>query len=630
MTTKGAYENRRTLHTRLTILRVAAAVTVGVLAVVFWVLQILEHARYRDIADNQHVKTISLRAPRGVLFDRNGKVLVENGYSFTISVVRELSPNPDHNVDQTLHRLADLTGIDEGRAKDEVKRHKRDALFRPIPLISNASMDQVSAVLARKLEMQEVIVQQEPTRRYPLGGLGAHLFGYVGEIQDAQLDRPDFAGLPSGSIVGQAGLERTYNATLMGQDGRKEVAVNSSGREITEMGEEDPVDGNRLQLTIDYDLQRAVEDAFKSKDFAGGAMLIDPNNGEVLAMTSQPEFDPNDFATGVDKAKWQALVNDPMRPLQDRLLQGRFSPGSTFKIVMALAALDQGIITPDFKVTCNGSINLYNHLFHCDKKEGHGTLDLRHALEQSCDVYFYQLASMMKIDTIRDYAEKLGLVGRTNIDLPSEVENIIPSTEWKMKTTGDKWYAGETISVGIGQGPVTVTPVSLAVMISEIANGGTRVTPHVVRAVDEGQGWTNVAAAPPREIFPMRPDVLEPVRDGLWLAVNGAGTGVAAKVAGHDVVGKTGTAQVVSTETAKALRGSGVNVNDNSWFVFYAPREHPTIAGVIFAEHAGWGATGAAPIARYALETYFAKQEKRALPTLTVTPEGTLVVNVAK
>jgi penicillin-binding protein 2 len=626
MTTPGAYENRRLLHSRMNVLRVGAAVGVGVLVVVFWVLQVVEHARYYDIAENQHVRTIALRAPRGVLFDREGRVLVENQYSFTISVVRELSPNADHNVDETLHRLALVTGIDEARAKDEVKRHKREALFRPIPLISHASMAQVSAVLARKLEMQEIVVQQEPTRVYPLGGLGAHLFGYVGEIQDAEIDRPDFAGLPSGSIVGQSGLERTYNGLLMGQDGRREVAVNSAGREISEMGEEDPVDGNRLRLTIDYDLQRAVEDAFKSRNFAGGAMLMDPNTGEVLAMTSQPEFDPNDFATGVNQSKWLALVNDPMRPLQDRLLQGRFSPGSTFKIVMALAALDAGIITPDFKVTCNGSIDLYNHIYHCDKKEGHGTLDLRQALEQSCDVYFYQLASMIKIDTIRDYAEKMGLVGKTGIDLPNEVENIIPSTEWKLRTKGEKWYAGETISVGIGQGPVEVTPVSLAVMISEVATGGNRVTPHVVQAVDDGQGWVPTVATPPKMVFPIRPEVLEPVRDGLWMAVNAEGTGVAARVAGHDVMGKTGTAQVISIQGAKIAAKAGMNVHDNSWFVFYAPREHPQIAGVVFAEHADWGATGAAPIARFALETYFAKKEGRPRPQLSVTADGALVV----
>ena len=628
MTTPGAYETRRLLHSRLDILRAGVAVGVGLLVVVFWVLQVVEHARYRDIAENQQVRTIALRAPRGVLFDRNGKVLVENTYAFTISVVRELSPRPDHNVDQTLNRLALATGIDEAAARDEVKRasRRREPLYRPIPLIEHASMAQAAAVLARKLEMPEVIVQQEPTRQYPLGGFAAHLFGYVGEIQDAEIDKPDFAGLPSGSVVGQSGLERTYNSLLMGEDGRREVAVNSAGREISEVGEEDPVDGKRMQLTIDYDLQKALEDAYKSKNFAGGAMLIDPNNGEVLAMTSQPEFDPNDFASGVDKSKWNALMNDPMKPLQDRLLQGRFSPGSTFKIVMALAALDQGIITPDYKVYCPGSITLYGHTFHCDVHTGHGSVDLRRAIAESCDVYFFQLASMMKIDTIRDYAEKMGLVGKTGIDLPSEVENIVPSTEWKLKTTGEKWYAGETISVGIGQGPVTVTPVSLAVMISEVASGGTRITPHVVKAVDQGQGFVAVPYTAPRSVFPIRPEILEPVRDGLWQAVNDGGTGVAAQVAGHDVVGKTGTAQVVSMEAAKALKGSGVNVKDNSWFVFYAPREHPEIAGVVFAEHAGFGASSAAPIAHYALETYFAKKEGRPLPTLTVTEDGTMVV----
>src|SRR5579863_3811262 len=228
MTTPGAYENRRVLQSRLNVLRVGAAVSVGLLAVVFWVLQVVEHGPYQNIADNQHVKTIALRAPRGVLYDRNGKVLVENAYSFTISVVRELSPNPDHNVDQTIHRLALATGIDEAQALAEVKRHKKEALFRPIPLIERASLAQVAAVSARRLEMQEIVVEQEPTRSYPLGGFGAHLFGYVGEIQDAELDRPDFVGLPAGAIVGQAGIERTYNSELMGEDGRREVAVNSA------------------------------------------------------------------------------------------------------------------------------------------------------------------------------------------------------------------------------------------------------------------------------------------------------------------------------------------------------------------------------------------------------------------
>jgi penicillin-binding protein 2 len=303
-----------------------------------------------------------------------------------------------------------------------------------------------------------------------------------------------------------------------------------------------------------------------------------------------------------------------MKPLQNRLLQGRYSPGSTFKVLMAVAALSEGVINPDFKVTCTGSKDFYGHTFHCDKKEGHGTLDLRHAIEQSCNVYFYTVASMMKIDTIRRYAELLGLATKSGIDLPGEVESIVPSTEWKMRTAHEKWYAGETISVGIGQGQVSVTPISLAVMVSTIANGGTIVTPHVAKAVDLGQGWTNLSTTPPRTLFKIPPEVLQPVQDGMWLTVNGAGTAAAIKVIGHNLSGKTGTAQVVSDEKRKAYAAAGMNAKPHAWFEFFAPREDPEISGAVMAEHGGWGAEAAVPIVKFVLDTYFAKKEGRPLP----------------
>jgi len=638
--TSRNFADRRGLQSRLLALRIVAIVSCALLAVGFWVLQIVEHDRYLQIAENQHLKTIPLRAPRGVLFDRNNKVLVENTYSFTITVLRDLSTNPDHNVDQTVRLLASVTGLDEARTLEEVRKHRREPLYRPIPIIEHATMAQVSAVMARQLEMPEVVVQQEPTRTYPAGGMAAHLFGYVGEIQQDQLEKAEFSGLQSGAIIGQAGLEKTYNELLTGQDGKRDVAVNSKGREIPAlaMGEESPpIDGARLQLTIDADLQRALEEAFQANGFAGAGMFLDPRTGEVLAITSQPEYDPNDFAGGLNRAKWNKLNADPLKPLQDRLLQGRYQPGSTFKIVMSIAALSEGLITPDFKVYCPGKATIYDHVYNCDKKEGHGTLDLRQAIAQSCDVYFYQLAAMMNarlkgIDTIHEYAAQLGLTDRTGIDLPGEAAGLVASTEWRMRTAGQKWYAGETISVGIGQGPVSVTPIALGTMMSAIATGGTLATPHVVKAVDTGAGWTPVPRpASPRPVFPIKPEVLEPVRDGLWAAVNGEGTAFAARVAGHDVVGKTGTAQVVSSEMAKAMAAakSAVNVRDNSWFVCYASRDNPEIAGVVFAEHGGWGATAAAPIARYVLGTYYAKKEGRPLPTMTVAANGQFTINGA-
>jgi penicillin-binding protein 2 len=480
-------------------------------------------------------------------------------------------------------------------------------------MIEHASFEQVAAVAARKLELPEVVVQRVPTRSYPQGGFAAHLFGYVSEIQEAQLERVEYTGLQSGAIVGQSGLERSYNSDLMGKDGARYVAVNSRGRELEERGEDEPTDGARLQLTIDYDLQRALEEAYKSQDASGAAVFLDPRSGEVLAMTSQPEFDPNDFSNGLERGKWEQLIKDPKKPMTNRLLQGRYSPGSTFKILMATAALSEGVITPDTKFYCPGSAVFYGRVFHCDKKEGHGTLDLRHAIEQSCNVYFYNVANLMKIDTIHKYAEMLGLVGKTGIDLPGELESFVPSTEWKMKTFHEKWYPGETISVGIGQGSVSVTPIALATMITSVGNGGTRIVPHVAKAVDVGQGWQPISAPAPKSVFPIPPNVLGPVHDGLWLVVNGAGTGSRARIVGKDVSGKTGTAQVVGNEN-KAAAGKSMDVRDNAWFEFFAPRDTPEISGVVFVEHAGHGGVVSAPIAKHVMETYFAKKEGRPLP----------------
>ncbi len=611
MQTTGSFEDRRGFEIRLSVLITVTAVCFAVLAISFWVLQVAEHEKYKEMADNNFLRTIPLRAPRGVLFDRDGKLLVENKSSFTIAVIRERS----RNVSEAITRLAAATGLEPARLQDVMLRHRRDPLFAPIPVIEHASFAQVAAVTARKLELPEVVVQQVPTRSYPVDALAAHLFGYVSEIQESQLDRQEYAGMPSGAIVGQAGLEKSYNQRLMGTDGDRNVVVNSVGREIEELNEDPPVDGQRLQLTIDYDLQRALEEAFHAEGAAGAAVFMNPKTGEILAMTSLPAFDPNAFANGIDRSTWARLNNDPLLPLQDRLIQGKYQPGSTFKAVITTAALSEGIITPDFKVTCPGYATFYGHTFQCDRHEAHGTLDLRHAIAESCNVYFYTVGNMLKIDQIHEYAEKLGLTGKTGIDLPNEVESLVPSTEWKMKTTGEKWYPGETISVAIGQGQVSVTPISLATMITTVANGGTVVTPHVVKAFDDGQGWQSTEPPRPRSLFTFPPGVLQPLRDGLWLAVNGGGTAGRAKIEGRDVAGKTGTAQVISKE-GKAASKSGADLRDNSWFEFFAPVGDAEISGVVFVEHGGYGAASAVPVAKYVLSTYFAKKDGKPLPTL--------------
>jgi len=613
MLTPAAFEDRQTLNQRLLVLRIAVVACLVMLAVAFWVLQVLKYETYAELAQNNQLRTIPLRAPRGVLYDRNGKVLVQNSYSYTIVLVREQSPTP-RDLGDAVKRLAAATGADEGRVADIVRRHRNDASFQPIPVIEHATFEQVAAVMARKYELPEIEVQRVPTRTYPEGGFAAHLFGYVSEVSEAQLARAEYADLEPGAIVGQSGLERTYNPRLMGKDGAKYVAVNSKGRELAERGMDEAVEGARLQLTIDYDMQHALEEAYKSQGYAGAAVFMDPRTGEILAMTSQPEYDPNDFANGLERGKWEQLNTDPLKPLQNRLLQGKYSPGSTFKILMATAALSEGVIKPETTFYCPGTATFYGRVFHCDKKDGHGTLDLRHAIEKSCNVYFYNVAYRMNIDVIHKYAQLLGLVGKTGIDLPGEVDSLVPSTEWKMKTFKERWYPGETISVGIGQGSVSVTPISMATMITTVANGGTVVTPHVAKAVDVGQGWQSLDPPKPRSIFPLAPDVSGPVHDGLWMVVNGAGTGSRARIDGKDVSGKTGTAQVISNEGKAAAGKSEADLRDNAWFVFFAPRDNPEISGVVFVEHAGHGGVASAPIAKYVMETYFANKEHRPLP----------------
>ena len=424
-------------------------------------------------------------------------------------------------------------------------------------MIPDATLAQVAAVTARRLdfELPDVIVQEVPTRQYPDEAMAAHLIGYVGEANEEQMESD---GVTTGSIVGQFGVERVYNKLLMGDDGARRVVVNSVGREIRTLEEIPPVQGRRVQLTINYAMQKAAEEAFRAYGYWGSAVVLEPKTGEVLTLTSLPAFDPNDFATGIDRATWDALNTDKLRPLQNRAIQGRYQPGSTFKIVVATAALEEGVITPERTIYCPGGGTFYGRFFKCHLAGGHGNVDLRHAIEKSCNTYFYTVGNMLGVDKMYKWSEKLGLALKSGIDLPNEQESIVPSTEWKLKRNNERWYPGETISVAIGQGQLAVTPMSMAVMMATVANGGTRVVPRLVKAYDEGKGWKPVQPPPsPFAPFVMKPETISAVRDGLWLAVNGAGTAGRGRIAGRDVAGKTGTAQVIS------LRGQGTRARQD-------------------------------------------------------------------
>jgi penicillin-binding protein 2 len=611
MTTNLLPDDRRSLTLRLSVLQYAVAAAFALLAVGFWIFQIAQHEKFREMAENNQLRRLPLPAPRGVLLDRSGKVLVENQDTRNIAIVREQTKD----VGDVLRTLADATGVSEAQLRDTLSRRRREPSYRPIVLIENATPEQYIAVMARRLELPGVIAEPVPSRRYPESDMAAHLFGYVGEVTPAQMQRPEYDGMEPGTIVGQAGVELAYNKMLMGTDGSKTVVVNSVGREIKELEKQLPTTGRPLQLTLDSDLQKATEDAYTAAGFNGAAIVLDPSNGEVLAFTSRPAYDPNEFAAGIKPAAWNALTSDSLKPLQNRALQSRYPPGSTFKPAVGLAGLEEGVITPNFTVHCSGSANFYGRSFACWKKGGHGTVNLKTAIEQSCDVFFYTVGNMLGIDRINKWATLLGLGVKSNIDLPNELVGLVPSSQWKQETRHEKWYAGETISVAIGQGQVNVTPVSMAVYASTLANGGTRITPHIIKAADDGTGLKPLPEPAPQSTIDVSAEKLEAIRQGMWGVINGGGTGGRARIDGHDVCGKTGTAQVVSNANRRLLQAKykDVDYRDNGWFIFFAPRDHPTIAGVVFLEH-GLHGPNAAAVAHHILATYFAKVDGKPLP----------------
>ena len=623
MTSPLQPDDRRHLGTRLSAMQFVVSGVFAALAVAFWIFQVAQHQKFSEMADNNHRRRLPLPAPRGVMFDRYGQVLVENQNTQNIALVREQS----EDIDETLRLLAEATGADEAEMRETVNRRRREPSYRPIVLIENASMAQVAAFRARRLELPGIIEQPVPARQYRYTSIGAHLFGYVSEASEADLARAEYAGAEPGSMVGKAGVEQAYNKLLMGVDGDREVVVNSRGREMGVASRRDPIEGRRVQLTIDADVQRATEEAFRHYGYNGAAVMLDPRSGEVLALTSLPAYDPNQFAGGIDRASWQALTTDPLKPLQNRALQGRYSPGSTFKIAVAVAALEEGVATPEFRVFCPGGGTFHGRFFKCWLAGGHGSVDMRHAIEKSCNTYFYTLGNMLGVDRIHKWSSLLGLGERSGIDLPNEVKGLVPSTAWKKTQPESKWYPGETISVSIGQGQVSVTPLSLAVMMMTVANGGTRFTPHVIKAIDEGEGWQPVAPPPPQSAVKMKQSTVDALHEGLWMVVNGAGTGGRARIPNYNVAGKTGTAQVISLTGAKIAKGK-MDVRDHGWFVFFAPHDKPEIAGAIFAEHSEHGYLGA-PIAKFAMETYFAKKEGRPLPALPAAPGTTTIVAAA-
>ncbi len=583
------YEDLRVVQTRVGILQSLVAGLIVLLIIHFWTLQVVRGKYFRTLAENNRSRTVTLAAPRGPLLDRNGRVLVENRPSFNVL----LTPEDAEDLDGTVARLGRTLGMGEAQLRERLVRR---APFRPVVVKTDAPLADVAALEARRPELRAVSVEVVPLRSYPLAAAAAHALGRVGEVTERQLQSPEFGDLQQGALVGQAGLESQYNRSLMGKDGYRRVIVNSRGLEVAEAERRSPMDGPSLTLTLDSHLQAAMDRAFAGR--AGSAVALDPQTGEILAMTSTPAYDPNKFTTGIDPALWGRLSTDPGTPLVNRVIQGQYSPGSTFKLVLATAALEEGLITADTTFYCPGYLSVYNTVFRCHKASGHGVMNVHRALAQSCNVFFYQVGIRLEINRIAAYAKRLGLGAPTGIDLPYEAGGLVPSPEWKLRTQKAPWYGGETVSVAIGQGQVNVTPLQMARLVAVIANGGKLVRPHLVKS----RGGVPVSVeSPPDQGF--RPQVLQIVRAGM-ASVVAEGTGGRARLPGIEVCGKTGSAQVVAkarfdkTPTAIATLPHG-------WFVAFAPAENPRIALAVLVEHGGSGGEGAAPVAHEILAAFF-------------------------
>ena len=574
------YEDLRSAQRRLDGLQNGLLVLVALLLLQFWLLQGVNSKRYRDLAENNRIRTLSIAAPRGTLTDRNGHILAENKPAFKIVVTM----GPSGSIENISRALASLLKIDEGEIRQKLSKPR--APYQPVTIKPKATFEDVAAVEARHLEMPEVSVEVVPVRSYPQAQSASHVVGRVGEVTDRQLKQPAFADFEPGRVVGQSGLEALYNEDLTGTDGLRRVVVNSRGVEVA-LSEDQPARaGGAVELTLSAELQAAMEEAFKSR--AGSAVALDPYTGEVLGLVSSPGFDPNSFSSGIERSLWESLTRDPETPLFNRAVQGQYAPGSLFKVVVAAAGLEEGLITPDTTVFCPGYASIYGHVFKCNRPAGHGVVSLGRALGESCNVFFYLLGARLEIQRLASYARKFGLGGVSGVDLPNEAPGLIPDPAWKERLFKAPWYPGETISVSIGQGQVLATPLQMARMMAVIANGGRLVQPHVVRLV----AGKPVSYGQPRSLG-FRPSTLAAIRNGLFMAVNSGGSAQRAHIADLVVAGKTGSAQVVSSSRLKKDIDT--------------PLDDPRIALAVLVDHGGSGGAAAAPVALAIFEKFFGR-----------------------
>ncbi|MHB8675647.1 MAG: penicillin-binding protein 2 [Candidatus Acidiferrales bacterium] len=572
----------------------------------FWKLQIIQSGHYSDLAEKNRVRSIPIIAPRGKMLDRNGRVIVDNYPSYSILLLRD----DPAQIRKDLPQITAGLNITEADLKQQLEEAKIEPRFQPVIVKPEATDADLAFVESHRVDLPELELMMVQRRKYPPDDFLAHVIGYVGEVSPQQLDQQSGDRYKPGDIVGKAGLEREYNDILTGTDGMRRVIVNSVGKPVRTLDDTEPIPGKPIQLTIDYNLQAVAEQEMAGK--IGAIIALDPRTGEILAMTSHPAFDPNDFAVRIPNKEWRALNNDPDKPMLNRAIQAQLAPGSVFKIIMSTAMLESHVPPADFHLFCPGYADIYGHIYHDWRPKGHGEVSLHKAIVESCDVFFYNVGERLGIDKIAYYASALGLGKRTGIDLPGEEPGLVPSPEWAEKVYHRKWYAGETISVAIGQGATEVTPLQLLRTVAGIASGGVFYQPHLLKDY-----------SPVKETrFPLAENTVEQVTDGMYGVVNeGGGTGVFAlaelKKANLENIGfcgKTGTAQVISTKGLQRIAAANRrHYGYNTWFVGFAPKRNPEIAVVVLVQDSALEAGGvAAPLAARFVDAYY--QEKEGQP----------------
>lgn len=551
-----------------------------VLAYGLWRLQVAQSDLYSTLAERNRVRDVPILAPRGKILDREGRTIVDNYPSFTALLLRDSSRDLSTDAD----RIAAGLHMDPQEVRERIKEAAGTPQYQPIYLKEDITPDELAFIEAHRNELPELDTIMAYRRLYPRNGFMAHLIGYVGEVSQRMLNQPRWELYNPGDIVGKSGVELEYNSLLMGKNGSRQELVNSHGREVGELDEKPAQAGKPLKLAVDIDLQIAAEEALGDKN--GAIVAMNPRNGDVLAMVSRPAFDPNDFAISISHKEWNDLVTNENHPLLNKAIQAQLAPGSTFKIIMSVAGLQEGI-AQNMKVVCNGGAEFYGRYFKCwisARHQVHGVVDISKGIYQSCDVFFYTLAQKLGIETIAKYATMFGLGQKTGIDLPDEVSGTVPSEEWKERLFHQKWYPGETISVGIGQGALAVTPIQLARAIGGIASDGLLVRPHVAFPGDLPSKLTPASSVPAEKHVPLDPKNWEIITDAMADVVSPLGTAGLSHIEGVDFAGKTGTAQTISNTGKAKLANGKSRFRDNAWFVGVEPRRNPEIVVCVLME----------------------------------------------